>query len=105
MPSRPAKYQQQQIRAYLTGSSQSSMSSYDPRQSTNPNFIDDRRVINNSVSLRVTVSNNVNNNNRNQNQNEIDYNYQQSSETCLLIILIIEYYYFYCVDLFSISIC
>jgi hypothetical protein len=86
MPPRFAKHQQQ-IRSYLTGSSQTSY------QSTNPNFFDDRRVINNSASLRITVSNNSNHN-RNQNINETNYDYQHSQETCLLIILVVEYYFY-----------
>jgi len=51
------------------------MSSYDSRQSINPNFIDDRRVINNSASLRITVNNNNNNRNNNSNENNNDYQY------------------------------
>ncbi len=92
MPPRFAKHQQQ-IRSYLTGSSQSSISSYDSRQSTNPNFFDDRRVINNSASLRITVSNTTNNN-RNYNPNEINHDYQHSSETRLLITSMIKSYFY-----------
>jgi hypothetical protein len=76
---------QQQIRSYLTGSSQPPMSSYDSRQSTNPHFFDDRRVINNSISLKVTFNNN---NNRNNNSNEKNNDYQSSPDTRLLILVL-----------------
>ena len=78
--------QQPQIRSHLTNSSQQpSMSSYDSRQSTNPNFFDDRRVINNSVGLRITVSNNANNN-RNNNSNGTNHDQQYSPDTRSLML-------------------
>jgi len=83
--------QQQQIRSYLTGSYQPQVSSYDSRQSTNPHFFDDRRVINNSNSLKVTFNNNNNNNktnNRNNNSNENNNDYQYSPDTRLLILVL-----------------
>ncbi|CAF5132431.1 unnamed protein product, partial [Rotaria sp. Silwood1] len=78
-PPRFAK-QQQQIRAYVTGSSQPRMSSYELRQSTNSNLLDDRRVINNSESLQITVVNNTNNN-RTNTTNDMYSDYEISSET------------------------
>ncbi|CAF2762560.1 unnamed protein product [Rotaria sp. Silwood2] len=72
--------QQQQIRSYVTGSSQPRMSSYELRQSINSNFVDDRRVINNSTSLQITVANNTNNN-RTNNTNNTYNDYQYSSDT------------------------
>jgi hypothetical protein len=81
--------QQQQIRSYLTGSYQPPVSSYDSRQSTNPHFFDDRRVINNSNSLKVTFNNNNNQtNNRNNNSNENNNDYQYSPDTRLLILVL-----------------
>ncbi|CAF0879194.1 unnamed protein product [Rotaria sordida] len=74
-----AKQQQQQIRAYVTSSSQPRMSSYELRQSTNSTLLDDRRVINNSTSLQITVANNTNNN-RTNNINDIYNDYQYSSD-------------------------
>ncbi|CAF5194747.1 unnamed protein product, partial [Rotaria magnacalcarata] len=72
-PSRCSK-QQQQIQSYLTGANQSRMSSYELRQSMNSKLIDDRRVINNSQSLRITVANNGNNNRaNNSDENYNDY--------------------------------
>ncbi len=59
------------------------MTSYDSRQSTNSQFFDDRRVINNSTSLRITVANNSNNI-RNNNTNEINNDYRYSSDARLL---------------------
>ncbi len=83
--------QQQQIRSYLTSSVPSLMSSYDSRQSTNPQFFDDRRVINNSASLRITVNNNTNNN-RDKTTNEINNDNQYSPDTRLLIFFLENYF-------------
>ncbi|CAF3956854.1 unnamed protein product [Rotaria sordida] len=55
------------------------MSSYELRQSTNSTLLDDRRVINNSTSLQITVANNTNNN-RTNNINDIYNDYQYSSD-------------------------
>ena len=77
MQPRSGKHQHQ-TRSYPVGSSQSSVSSYDSRQSTgNPNFYDDRRVINNYASLRITFSNSNGNQNTNQTANAA----RQSPET------------------------
>ncbi|CAF3519706.1 unnamed protein product [Rotaria socialis] len=73
--------QQQQTQSYLTGANQSRTSSYELRQSMNSNLIDDRRVINNSQSLRITVANNGNNNRaNNSDENYNDYESYQNNQ-------------------------
>jgi hypothetical protein len=62
------------------------MSSYDSRQSTNCQFVDDRRVINNSTSLRITVANTSNNNRQNNTNETNNGHYQYASDTRLLIL-------------------
>ncbi|UJR30988.1 hypothetical protein I4U23_018499 [Adineta vaga] len=55
--------QQSQTRSNISTFNQPAMSSFNSRQSTHLNGPDDRRVTNNTTSLRVTVSNNTNDNN------------------------------------------
>ena len=62
------------------------MPSYDSRHGTNPNFFNDRRVINNSTSIRVTVGNGENSH-RDNLPNEIDA-YQHLSDTRMFIELL-----------------
>lgn len=59
------------------------MPSYDSRHASNPNFVNDRRVINNSSSIRVTVGYGENSN-RNNLPSEID-SYQHLSDTRMFI--------------------
>lgn len=61
--------QPQQNRAYLTNSNRSRVASYELKQSTNSKYMDDRRVINSSTSMKITV----NNSEINTNENYADY--------------------------------
>lgn len=66
--------QQQPNRSTVSNSMQSRTSSYELRQSTNTNSFDDRRIINNSATLRVTVTNSKNSNRViDTNENSVEY--------------------------------
>lgn len=58
------------------------MSFNDSRQANNPSFYNDRRVIDNSASIRITVGNNTNTT-RNNHVHETEYNEQHLSDTGL----------------------